>query len=81
MSLPPAAVAVVVVIVVMFLPAYFLYRLYTGEVGEGTVPFVIPVHPFAMIKKTCDRNFANSDIGFIRSKKGTLQPRHTVHPD
>ena len=70
-----AVVVDVVVIVVMFLSTYFfyIYRLYTSGRGRALVPSVIPT-PLCNDLKNCERNSANSDIGYIRSKRGTVQP-------
>ena len=41
---------------------------------EGTRPLMSFLHPFVMIIKSCDKNSAESDIGYITSKSGTVQP-------
>ena len=66
-----AVVVVIIVIVVMF----FTYLLFIQVVHrrQWRTLLLSFLHPFAMILKSCDRNSAKSYIGFIRSKRGTVQ--------
>ena len=69
----PVVVVVVVVIVVMCLPTYFLIQVVYRRQGRTLAPLSF-LHRFAVIKKSCDRNFAKSDIGYIKSKGGIVHP-------
>ena len=64
------AVVVVVIVVVFFI---YIGRLYTSG-REGLYSLLSFLHSFAIILKVVDRNSAKSDIGYIRSKRGTVQP-------
>ena len=58
---------VVVFVVAIFYPPTSFYRLYTGGRDGYSFPFVINGI------KNCYTNFAKFDIGYIRSKGGTVQ--------
>ena len=50
---------------------HFYLVVYIQEAGEGS-PIQSFLHPFAIILKSGDRNSAKNDIGYIRSKRGTV---------
>ena len=62
-----------VVVVVVVIP-FFTGCIQEARQGRALVYFSVIPSPFCDALKSCDINSAESDIWYLRSKRGTVQP-------